>query len=68
MGKKRRHIVQHNNKIGYWAGSGERREFYPLTNFGVSILKFVEGPSEQPDYKGFIVEVTQEQRGRTLKG
>ena len=61
-------MVQYRNKIGFWTGKGERREFVPLTNFGIRLLKFVKAPAELPDYKGFVVEVTQELKRRTLTG
>jgi hypothetical protein len=65
MGKKRRLVEQFGNKIGYWSGKGESREFIALTNFGVRILKFIEAP---PDYKGFLVEVTQDRKRTAVKG
>ena len=68
MGKKRRVVEQFGNKIGYWSGKGESREFIALTNFGVRILKFIEAPSQLPDYKGFLVEVTQDRKRTAVKG
>ena len=68
MGKKRRLVKQYGNKIGYWSGKGENREFIALTNFGVRILKFVEAPAQLPDYKGFLVGVTQDRKTTAVKG
>ena len=68
MGKKRRLIEQFGNKIGYWSGKRESREFIALTNFGVRILKFIEAPVQLPEYKGFLVEVTQDRKRTAVKG
>lgn len=68
MGKKRRCVEQFGNQIGYWTGKGENREFIPLTNFGIRVLKFIEAPAELPDYKGFLVEVTQNLKRTAVKG
>ena len=68
MSKRKRALKQHDNKIGYWTGKGDQREFVPLANFGVRILRFVTAPAQLPDYKGFIVEVTQVLKRQTLKG
>ena len=57
MGKQR--LVQHHNQIGYWKGSGSKKEFAVLTNFGMTFLKFVESPPQLPEFKGFVVEVRQ---------
>ena len=61
-------MEQFGNQIGYWTGKGENREFIPLTNFGIRVLKFIEAPAELPDYKGFLVEVTQDLKRTTVKG
>ena len=53
MSKRKRALKQHDNKIGYWTGKGDQREFVPLANFGVRILRFVTAPAQLPDYKGY---------------
>ena len=65
MGKKRRLVEQFGNKIGYWSGKRESREFIALTNFGVRIQKFIEAPVQLPDYKGFL---TQDRKRTAVKG
>ena len=68
MAKKRRIVEQVGNKLGHWSGRGESREFIALTNFGVRVLKFIEAPTQLPDYKGFLVEVTQDRKRSAVKG
>ena len=61
-------VEQFGNKIGYWSGKGASGEFVALTNFGIRILKFIEAPAQLPDYKGFLVEVTQDRKRTAVKG
>ena len=62
-----RNIVQHEQRIGYWKGrrgQGDVRTFVPVANFAVRLLKFIQSPEEIPDFKGFLVEVSLNQKRR----
>lgn len=63
-------LVQWHHKIGYWKNE---KEFHPLTNFGLRLMKFVPAPSCVPKedsakYKGYIVEVTQKSKRGVIRG
>ena len=65
-----RHLIQYNHRIGYWKkGCGSaNKQFIPLTNFGVELLTFIPAPEGlSPSYKGYLVPVTQRNRGSTIK-
>ena len=65
MGRNRpRKVEQNGSKIGYWTKN--KGEFVELTNFGLSLVKFVQAPPDFPEYSGFIVEVSQEFRRRGI--
>lgn len=65
MGKE---LCTHKSSIGFWKGSGEAKQFIPLTNFSMKFTKFVKAPAQLPDYAGFLVRVTQLNGGHTVEG
>ena len=53
-------IVRHQHRVGYWAKlkGKETRQFVPLTNFGLKLLRHIEAPACLTGESGFVVEVT----------
>ena len=70
MGRRRQEVEQCGNKIGYWSEKGDNILYgvYSSHKFWHLHSKFIEVPEESPDYKGFLVEVTQDLKKETVKG
>ena len=58
-------VVTYQHRVGYWSKGkhADKRQFVPLTNFGLKLLRHVEAPSSLQEESGFVVEVTQKQKG-----
>lgn len=61
-------LCTYKHRIGYWKGSGEAKQFQPLTNFALKFKKFVKAPEQLPNYAGFMVKVIQPKGETTVEG